>query len=32
MFGISFAVGVALLMFWPDWAIELPALPQVAEE
>ena len=31
MFGISLAMGISLLMFWPEWAIELPALPEAVE-
>jgi uncharacterized membrane protein (DUF4010 family) len=26
VFGITIAIGVALLLFWPEWAIELPTM------
>jgi uncharacterized membrane protein (DUF4010 family) len=31
LFGLSLAMGAALLAFWPDWAIELPDLPHGKE-
>lgn len=31
LFGLSLVFGIGILVFWPDWAIELPELPQAAE-
>jgi uncharacterized membrane protein (DUF4010 family) len=28
LFGVTLAIAAVLLAFWPDWAIELPELPQ----
>jgi uncharacterized membrane protein (DUF4010 family) len=29
-FGLSLAAGVVLLMFWPDWDLQLPEIPREA--
>lgn len=31
LFGITLAMGIGLLVFWPDWMIELPELPEAAQ-
>jgi uncharacterized membrane protein (DUF4010 family) len=28
LFGLTVAVGIAMLLFWPEWTLELPSLPQ----